>query len=191
MNRRKPQKRLAVVPVEEGQGFAEAVLKKAVSAALAMLEQAGQAGAMAAFTAGYLAGYARHQALRHGVDAEQGDPPMAELIALLTSAAPEPLRPHVAALRFSPRAASPRSALKAEPALADAGYLVGHLESLCRTRRLLKLALALQGSADSEAFLTACDVAADPLQTHQPTAALRFDGDEREVVREAFRRQRP
>ena len=60
--------------------------------------------------------------------------------------------------------------------LADAGYLVGHLESLCGTRRLLDT----RGSV--EAYLTACDHAADRLQTHHPTAVLRFDPAERAIV---------
>jgi hypothetical protein len=80
-----------------------------------------------------------------------------------------------------------RAALRAEPAAADAGYLVGHLESLCGSRRLLTAAarLGLPGPA-VDRFLTDCDTAADRLQTHQPTASLRFDDGERAVLRAAL-----
>ncbi len=182
MSRRKPPLRLAAVPREDGEDLAAAVLRKAARAALAA--QAQQPGnAPDAFTAGYLAGYARHQALKHGLDPEEGERPLEALLAELKAVAPASL-----ALRFSPRkGAQMRSGLAATPPLADAGYLVGHLESLCGTTRLLGLAPPAGCGPDAiAAYLTHCDHAADRLQTHQPTASLRFDAGEREILRAAF-----
>ena len=76
--------------------------------------------------------------------------------------------------------------LRAEEAIADAGYLAGHLASLCGSERLLGSGLKLLAAGDIGAFLTACDIAADRLQTHQPTMALRFDEDERAILRQAL-----
>jgi hypothetical protein len=182
MSRRKPPLRVAAVPREDGEDLATAVLRKAAGAALAA--QAQQTGrVLDAFTAGYLAGYARHQALKHGLDAEQGAPPLEALLAELKAQVPA-----LQALRFSPRnGAQMRSGLAATPPLADAGYLVGHLESLCGTTRLLGLAPPAGCGPEAIAvYLTQCDHAADRLQTHQPTASLRFDAGEREILRAAF-----
>lgn len=177
MNRRKPRIDVAVVPVGEGEDRAAAVLRKAVSAALAAVQEQGPADA--AFTAGYVAGYARHQGLKHGLDAEADGG--AALLAALAGEVPDDLRQAVGQLRLVPRAvASSRAALGATDRLADAGYLVGHLESLCGTRKLL----ARQGSVAD--YLTRCDHAADRMQTHHPTAVLRFDPVERAIVGEAL-----
>jgi hypothetical protein len=192
MNRRRPPMRHAVVAVEEGQDERQAVLSKACRAALSMLAQVTAVGpGLEPFLAGYLAGVARHQALKHGHDAERDEdgPPMQDLLAELAGQVPPPIRDEVARLRFSPRTGarpSPRAQLRAEQGLADAGYLVGHLESLCRTEKLLGSALRLLAAGDVEAFLTACDVAADPMQTHQPTMSLRFDPQERDILRQAL-----
>lgn len=190
LNRRKPQLRVAVVPREEGQDEASAVLRKAAGSALSCLEaqaaalgQGGPPHDLLEFVAGYLAGYARHQALRHGVEAEAMMP---DLMQDLASEAGGRLAGALRSLSFSPRsggAGTQRSALRASPALADAGYLAGHLESVCGTRKLLA---ALQQSRAAPnglaAFLTACDVAADRMQTHQPTMSLRFDTSERAII---------
>jgi len=174
LNRRKPKIDVAVVPVAPGEDRVSAVLRKAAAQALA----AAAAGADAAFTAGYVAGYARHKALRHGVDAEQD---MAPLLAQLAAGAEEDVRAVLATLSFAPRrTASHRAALAANDAVADAGYLVGHLEALCGTTRLNRP----EGGA--EAYLTRCDHVADRLQTHQPTAVLRLDETERAVVQAAL-----
>ena len=173
MNRRKPRIDVAVVPMAEGEDRNAAVLRKAVTAALARVAE--QPAADKAFTAGYLAGFARHQALKHGVDAEAGGG--VALVAALAAQAPDAVQ----ALRLVPRKVpSSRAALGAADALADAGYLVGHLESLCGTRRLLAT------GGDVEAYLTFCDQAADRLQTHHPTDVLRLDPAERAVVRAAL-----
>ena len=67
MNRRKPQLRVAVIPVEEGEELAQAVLRKAAAAAVSALSQcAALEGSLSAFAAGYLAGFARQLALKHG-----------------------------------------------------------------------------------------------------------------------------
>jgi hypothetical protein len=175
MNRRKPRIDVAVVPMGEGEDREAAVLRKAVTAALASVREQGAANGM--FTAGYLAGFARHQALKHGVDAERDGG--AALIAALAAQAPESVRD----LQLAPRQApSSRTALGASHALADAGYLVGHLESLCGTRRLLDT----RGGV--EAYLTACDHVADRMQTHHPTAVLRLDPAERAIVAAALSR---
>jgi hypothetical protein len=192
MNRRRPPLRLAVVAVEEGQDERQAVLRKACRAALSMLTQVPAITPMfEPFVAGYLAGFARHQALKHGQDWERDEdgPPMQGLLAELAGQVLPPVRDEVASLRFSPRTGvcpSPRAQLGAEQGLADAGYLVGHLESLCRTEKLLAAAHGLLPAGEVEAFLTACDVAADPMQTHQPTMNLRFDLQERDILRQAL-----
>jgi hypothetical protein len=192
MSRRRPPMRHAVIAVEEGQDERQAVLRKACRAALPMLAQLPSVDpGFEPFVAGYLAGFARHQALKHGCDAERDEdgPPMQELLAELAGQVPPPIRDEVASLRFSPRTGacpSPRAQLGAEQGLADAGYLVGHLESLCRTEKLLAAAHGLLPVGKVEAFLTACDVAADPMQTHQPTMSLRFDLEEREILRQAL-----
>jgi hypothetical protein len=184
MNRRKPPVRLAVIPMEEGQDANQAVLRKASLAALSGLSEISAiAPTQAPFVAGYLAGFARHQAMKHGVDAEKDMP---HLCQVLGQDAPATLAEEIAGLRFSPRDGALRSSramLRAEGGLADAGYLVGHLASLCGSERLLGSVLNLLASGDIEAFLTACDHAADRLQTHQPTMALRFDTEERAILR--------
>lgn len=178
MNRRKPRLDVAVVPVAAGEARDTAVLRKAVAAALASL--AAQGSADARFTAGYLAGFARHQALKHGLDAEADGG--AALQAALAAQAPAGLKDAVQTLRLEPRLQpTPRAARGAAEPLADAGYLVGHLESLCGTRKLL----ATAGGTD--AYLTRCDHAADRMQTHHPTAVLRFDAGERAIVEAALR----
>ena len=118
------------------------------------------------------------EALKHGVDAE-ADGGVA-LLAALTAQAPDVVQ----ALQLAPRKVpSSRAALAAADPLADAGYLVGHLESLCGTKRLLAT------GGDVEAYLTLCDHAADRLQTHHPTDVLRLDPVERAVVRAALVRR--
>jgi hypothetical protein len=169
------------------------VLHKACRAASACLEAqlggefAGTLPGFSRLAAGYLAGYARHQALKHGVDAEQEDDiPLHGLRAVLMQIAPASLAEEVAALRFQ-RRISPRTALRAGDGMAEAGYLVGHLESLCGSQRLLKAAAGLNRSdAGIDAFLTACDTAADRLQTHQPAMSLRLDPAERASLRAVF-----
>lgn len=194
LNRRKPQMRFAVVPRAEGQDHASAVLRKAaelaLSAAAAQAEAFGPGGPqqkLHAVVAGYLAGYARHQGLRHGVDAEEVMP---ALIEALAAEAGGSLAATLRNLSFSPRAGNAgtsRAALRADPPLADAGYLVGHLDSVCGTRRLLAALQESRAAPDGlAAFLTACDLAADRMQTHQPTMSLRFDTGERAIIAAAL-----
>jgi hypothetical protein len=186
MSRRKPPLRLAVVPMEEGENAREAVLRKAARAALNVLAQAPVIDPdLQAFAAGYLAGYARHQALKHGIDAEKAA--MEALSAALSAETPASIGKALASLRFSPRKDTiSRAAMRAEPGQADAGYLVGQLASLCGSEKLLAVTLAHLAQGDVDRFLTACDVAADRLQTHQPTMALRFTVEEREILRKAL-----
>jgi hypothetical protein len=177
MNRRKPRLDVAVVPMAPGEDRDAAVLRKAAAAALASV--AAQDAADARFTAGYLAGFARHQALKHGLDAEADGG--AALLAALMTQAPDAMRDAVAGLGLAPRPArSPRAALGAADAVADAGYLVGHLAALCGARRLLFT------GGDVQAYLTLCDQAADRMQTHHPTAVLRLDPAERAGVAQAL-----
>jgi len=188
MNRRKPAVRHAVIPVAEGQGREEAVLRKAASLAHAAAEAQGARLAplrLLPFVAGYLAGYARQQALKHGVDAERE----AAFLDALAADAPPELADAVQALRFSarPPGQSRRAALALLDGLSDVGYLAGHLDAMCETRRLIRAAVESLAAADpAGAFLTASDIAADPMQTRQPTLSLRFDMSEREIVRRAF-----
>jgi hypothetical protein len=192
MNRRKPRQSVAVVPNEEGLDARAAVQRK--SAKNAITSAAGQNPGYGealrqpeflAFAAGYLAGFARHQGLRHGVDAEQD---MSSLLALLATEAPDGLDAALSALEFTARTvSSARARLGVADHHADAGYLTGHLESLCGCRKLLGLAAEVWGRTDAvQRYLTACDIAADRMQTHLPTASLRFDQAERAVLRAAF-----
>lgn len=192
MNRRKPRQSFAVVPVDGALDERTAVLRKAaLSAVAAAISQCAGHGDMPrqpelrAFAAGYLAGFARHQALRHGIDAEED---MDGLSAMLHATASPQLQAAVSALAFLPRAVfSARARLGAAGSLADAGYLTGHLESLCGSRKLLEAADDFWGKPDAaHRYLIACDTAADRMQTHQPTASLRFDAAERAVIGEAF-----
>ncbi|MFN4144026.1 hypothetical protein [Aestuariivirga sp.] len=196
MNRRKPVLDIAVVPIAPGEDATMAVLRKAAGRAVEALAAQREhvmstASEFSLFFAGYLAGYARHQALKHGVDAETlGGALIDELRRSLCTAAPDALEPALCAIQFGPRPrveASPRASLRAIPPLADAGYLAGHLESACGTRKLVREAIALvEQKAPPADFLTACDIAADPMQTRQPTLSLRFDVLERAVIEEAF-----
>ena len=107
MNRRKTRIDVAVVPMAQGEERAAAVLRKAVAAALACVAEQGRAEAM--FTAGYVAGFARHQALKHGVDAE-ADGGVA-LLAALAAQVPDVVQ----ALQLVPRVVpSSRAALAAD-----------------------------------------------------------------------------
>lgn len=185
MNRRKPPTRLAFIPVEPGMDRRQAVLRKAAQDAL--LDVPRIPPTLLPFAAGFLAGAARQEALRHGVDAEEeGADSMAPLLEDLRALAPEAVAQHVVELRLLPRAGPSRASLRAEPGLADAGYLAGHLAALCRAPKLFGMALEALGRKDVEAFFAACDQAADRLQTHQPTMALRFDSGEREMLRAAL-----
>lgn len=177
MNRRKPRIDVAVVPMAAGEDRAAAVLRKAVAAALASVTEQGAWDMR--FTAGYIAGFARHQALKHGLDAEADGG--AALLAAMAAQAPADLAEAVRGLRLEPRPVpSVRARLGAVDAVADAGYLVGQLEALCGTRRLLRKPTGLT------AYLTACDHAADRMQTHHPTAVLRFEPAERAIVETAL-----
>lgn len=194
MNRRKPQLRLAVVPMTPGEDRTVAVLRKAVaSAAASLAAQTGQRlpaqSWWSEFAAGYLMGFARQVASKHGVD---GEAMIGELAAEVSRQAG--LSGPVASLDFVERAppvstAPPRTKLRATSPAGDAGYLTGHLEALCGSRKLLRLALERMRGAGADAaspFLTDCDVAADPLQTREPTRTLRFTSEERAAIREAF-----
>lgn len=189
MSRRRPVPRVAVVPRAAGQDHDAAVLDKAARAASAALgAQELAASALASpFAAAYVAGYARQQSLRNGVDPESRSHGMADLVACLSGLSPAPVASGLQALRFEKREGDGphRALLRAVGAEADAGYLVGHLESLCGTRMLLAAALSPRPESAS-AYLTLCDLAADRLQTHQPTASLRFESGERAVLRAAF-----
>ena len=191
MNRKKPPLRLAVVPVEAGQDRHQAVLRKTCAAAAECFERqltAGEHPQLAPFFAGYLAGYARHQALKHAVDVEQGE--MQSFLHELSRKAPASVAAAILALRFLTRAQgslASRASLRADAPLADAGYLVGHLASLSGSERLLKAASDLGWAHNAaDAFLTACDGAADPMQTRHPTLSLRFDDAERAIIMQAF-----
>ena len=193
MNRRKPAVRHAVISMAEGQGREEAVLRKAASLARAAAELQGARLAPAQllpFVAAYLAGYARQQALKHGVDAEQeGDSPMRVLLDVLAAEATPEQSAALLALRVSsrPPGQSRRAALALTDALSDTGYLAGHLDAMCETSRLIRAAVeSLEAPDPAQAFLNASDIAADPMQTRQPTLSLRFDASEREIVRRAF-----
>ena len=192
MNRRKLRHSVAVVPTEVGLDERAAVLRKAARSAVASL--AGQlpgegatrlSPALLTFAAGYAAGFARHQGLRHGIDAEHG---MTQLLAMLAAEAPAALQAALSALAFSTRTGAPaRAQLEAAGAMADAGYLAGHLDARCGSRKLLGRAVEAWRQPDAaERYLTACDTAADRMQTHEPTASLRFDQAERAVIAAAF-----
>ncbi len=195
MNRKKPQPRLTVIPVEAGMDFTRAVLRKAAADAVAALRTqlgANMPADFSPFVSGYLLGYARQCGLKHGVDCETEPDGMAALAEALAEVGCIDFSAEPQSLSFSPRGllgSSQRAALRATPALADAGYLVGHLEALCGSARLARLAIArtaLGAEAGARAYLTDCDTAADPLQTRQPTMSLRFTPEEREAIIAGF-----
>lgn len=115
---------------------------------------------------------------------------MPSLIEALATQADGGLAGALRSLSFSPCTGSTgasRTALRADPALSDAGYLAGHLDSVCGARKLLAaLPVSLTAPDGLGAFLTACDVAADRMQTHQPTMSLRFEPAERAIIRAAL-----
>ena len=204
MNRSRPLPNYAVVPAIAGVDRGVAVLRKAAAsatrAAAAQLGEAPLAGSaeLKAFVAGYLLGFARYAALQDGVDCEAAGSggSLADLARELAGAIPPAWRIDMQEIGVSPRPTSnpaPRARLRLElrnaPAICDAGYLVGHLEALCGARKLLALArdrLQQAGADAGAAYLTDCDVAADPMQTRSPTLSLRFDADERQVIAAAF-----
>jgi hypothetical protein len=189
MNRRKPQMRVAVVAAAPGEDHTVAVRRKA--AGLAVGAWCGQcAGAdeprLREFAAGYLLGFARQWALKHRVDLEDT---IDDLDAEIRGSAAIVLP----GLRFvereghaQPHAHPRRARLRATAVAADAGYLVGHLEALCGTQRLMRLAGERLRHGAAQDFLTDCDIAADPMQTREPTLSLRFTAAERAVIVGAF-----
>ena len=167
MSRRRPQPRRAFVPVEEGMDRAQAVIAKAAAQAVsAMAEQIGegQGGDHSDLAAGYVLGFARQMAARDGVSDMADD----ALVAAL----------------------SEHTELGDLTTLAcQAGRLIGRLEALCESRRLLRQAcekLKTGGPDAGAAFLTDCDIAADPMQTRMPTTPLRFTTEERAVILAGF-----
>ena len=191
MNRRRPQPRVAFVADVPGADRAAQVLAKAAAAAIGLAsQQLGESTTGGAFLTGYLFGYARQGALRDGVDGERES--MSALAQALAGVLPERWDIDPGQIEFVQRATAdrmPRARLRATDAGADAGFLVGHLEALCGSEKLLRLALLRMeqgGDQAAQDFLTDCDVAADPMQTRNPTLALRFHGEEREVIRRAF-----
>lgn len=162
MNRNRPQPRRAFVDLEPGMDRAQAVIARARTlAAAAAAEQLGEGQGsdppgFAALAAGYRAGFARQMASRDNVH----------------DVTEEALGQH-----------------DAETPAFRAGQLIGRLEALCETRKLLRLLrtrLAEGGVEAGAAFLTDCDIAADPMQTRNPTAVLRFTREERAIILSAF-----
>lgn len=163
MSRRRPQPRRTFVDAEPGVDRAQAVIARARSlAAAAAAEQLGEGQGsdppgFAALVAGYGAGFACQMASRDNVH----------------DVTEEALALH-----------------DAETPAFRAGQLIGRQEALCETRKLLRLArvrLAAGGAEAGAAFLTDCDIAADPMQTRNPTAVLRFTREERAIILSAFR----
>lgn len=204
MNRRKPPLKLAAIARQPGEDFASAVLRKVAASAIAALTgqlrgSTAPVGAtrLSCFLAGYMLGHARQSALAHGVDCEKaGGQLLPRLAAEIARQAPATLHFDAEGLVLAPRAFSehlPRSRIHLSNGdmaqVHDAGYLVGHLEALCKSDHLMRMALQRleqQGPDASAAFLTDCDNAADPMQTRAPTMDLRFTREEREIVRKGL-----
>ena len=180
MNRRKPPLRLAAVAMAPGEDRQTAVLRKAASSALEVLKAQllpdMDVSAMhwfSPFLAGYLMGYARQMALKHGIDCEDG--------AL-----------GVLAAELGRQAASlPGFGIsRIQTPGGEAGCLVGRLEALCGTRHLVGQVSVRACRSDEEdagiAFLTDCDNAADPMQSRAPTMSLRFNSQERAAILAGF-----
>jgi hypothetical protein len=73
--------------------------------------------------------------------------------------------------------------------MADAGVLAGHIDAVCGTRKLAARAVVRAAEDETGAaqrFVTDCDVAADPLQSRQPTLSTRFTPAERDAVIAGF-----
>lgn len=185
MNRRKPQMRLAVVPVAEGESRDQAIIRKVAreaEEALALQSEARHTPAMAALLGGFALGFARQRALKLGLDCEASEDVLARLATAIPSAA---------GLAFNERQPLPAgvrsrlASISAFGACADAGYLMGHLEAICGTRKLAGLVLrriAEDPATAAQRIITDCDIAADPLQSHQPTLSTRFTPPERAIV---------
>jgi hypothetical protein len=179
MNRRKPPLRLAAIAMAPGEDRRAAVLRKSASQALETLspqlpldsdETAKRQ--FSPFIGGYVLGYARQVALKHGISLDDGVDELAA--ALERQIAP------MAGLQLISNGTDPRW---------DAGLLVGRLEALCATRHLVSEAILCWKRADAaSAFLTACDNAADPMQSRAPTQSLRFTREERGVIVAGFER---
>ena len=187
MNRRKPPLRLAAIAMAPGEDRRAAVLRKAAFMALETLrtqlpleldEEAKQR--LSPFLGGYLLGYARQVALKHGI--ARDDDAMRDLAAELEL--------QIVALSGMGISGFP-AAGKTADARCDAGRLVGRLEALCGTRHLVGEAFLCwhqeQKIADAASvFLTSCDNAADPMQSRAPTQSLRFSKEERAVILAGF-----
>lgn len=204
MNRRRPQVRHTFIPVEPGLDLQMAVRRKAVGLAVAAFaEQVSPDGLarfadpeLKGFALGYLAGFSSVRAMR---DAANPDDPYAEenaraLTAEIFRQIRDVLRIEAENVSFTVRGES-RTAIRAPlvftvpgaGAMADAGYLVGHLEGVCNSRKLVRQMLARRGHMGAGmAFLTDCDIAADPMQTRQPMMLLRFTPQERALILDAF-----
>ena len=185
MNRRRPQPRVAFVAVEPGTDRTRAVLRKAAASAVAAAseqvngEDMASPPASARFMAGYLLGFARQRSSADGVDCA----------ALPPASGSDLLTEDIA------RAAPPSWKVVVEGLGSDggrqreAGMLVGRLDAVCGSGKLLRQArarMAEGGAAAARAYLTDCDIAADPMQTRLPTLSLRFHGDERDTILAAF-----
>lgn len=71
----------------------------------------------------------------------------------------------------------------------QAGVLLGRHEAQCKTDHLLGLALdCIAGSGGADMLITACDTAADRLQSHEPLRNFRFSAEQRNLLREALGR---
>lgn len=157
MNRRKPPLRLAVVPMAQ------------------LPPDLGDAAMhwFSPFLAGYLMGYARQVALKHGIDCEDGA--VGGLAAELGRQLVVLPEIKISTMQITG---------------GEAGYLAGRLEALCGSRHLAGQALmraCLSDKADAGlAFLTDCDNAADPMQSRAPTLSLRFTPQERAVFLAGF-----
>jgi hypothetical protein len=69
-----------------------------------------------------------------------------------------------------------------------AGVLLGRHEAQCGTAHLLELALdCAAGHTEPDDLITACDTAADRLQSHEPQRNFRFTAEERALLRETLK----
>lgn len=187
MNRRRPQPSFSAIPVEPGGDRTRAVMRKAAAAAVrnATLQMDGipDDTPFKAFVASYLLGYAIHVTAKNGVDCKAitGDAGMADLAREIAEAIPAAWGIDMRDVGL-PGRNSP---------MFEAGSLVGRLEARCACAMLLGRARARMqqtGGNAGLAFLTDCDNAADPMLSRLPTMRLRFEGRERDVIVDTFRK---
>lgn len=162
--RRLPPERAAAATraADGGESAEQRALTAALECLAAQMPAGPQVPGLGGLAAGYLAGY---------VAAKGGgkDPAVADI----------------------PPGALPSGLVPDFENASASGRLIGRHEAQCGTRRLFAAAAScLAGDIGFDKLLTACDNAADRLQTHNPAHNFRFTAEERALLGNDFGRGR-